>query len=48
MEPGRTRSTKTLFSSTIPSPASERNPWKTRRAASGHSAHVTGWTRASM
>ena len=45
---GSTSSTKTLRSSTIDSPASERMPWTTRRAASGNSAHVSGRTNASM
>jgi haloalkane dehalogenase len=47
-EPGNTRSTKRLFSNTIPSPASERNPWKMPRDLSGNSSHASGRTIASM
>jgi hypothetical protein len=42
------RSTKTFFARIISSPPGERSAWKILRAASGHSAHVTGRTIASM
>jgi hypothetical protein len=46
---GSTPSTNRFFSSTISSPASDRKPWKTPRAFSGHSSHdPIGRTMASM
>ena len=45
---GRIRSTNTFFWRTISSPAAPRIAWKTLRATSGHSNHVTGRTIASM
>jgi len=42
------RSTKMFLVSTISSPPGDRIAWNTWRATSGHSAHVTGRTSASM
>src|ERR1700739_3234568 len=48
IEAGRTRSTNMFLSRTIPSPASERNPWNIRREPSSHSVQASGRTIASM
>ena len=48
IEPGRTRSTKMFFSSTISSPAGERKPSKTGRADWENSSHAIGFTMPSM
>ena len=39
---------KTFLSRTICSPACERIPWNTRRAAAGQSSQVKGVTMPSM